>query len=100
MRFSRRAVAVRLHPSALSREEPACGKEDKMIFALAVGIGLFAGGVLVVARWRGQVAVRRELGAAARRVRGGSLDKEHGRKHAGHEAPCSSREQGRAAALN
>jgi hypothetical protein len=54
-----------------------------MIFALAVGIGLFAGGVLVVARWRGQVAVRRELGAAARRVRGGSLDKEHGRKHAG-----------------
>jgi hypothetical protein len=53
-----------------------------MIFALAVGIGLFAGSVLVVARWRGEVAVRRELWAAARRVRQGSLDKEHGRKRA------------------
>jgi hypothetical protein len=53
-----------------------------MIFALAVGVGLVAGGVLVIARWRGEVAVRRELEAAARRVRRGSLDKKHGRKHA------------------
>jgi hypothetical protein len=53
-----------------------------MIFALAVGVGLVAGGVLVIARWRGEVAVRRELEAAARRVRRGSLDEEHGREHA------------------
>lgn len=50
-----------------------------MILALAVGVGLLAGGVLLLARWRGEVAVRRELVAAVRRRRGGSRGKPLGR---------------------
>lgn len=49
------------------------GKEDDMFFALAVGAGLFAGGVLAFARWRGEVAVRRERAAADGRQPRGSL---------------------------
>ena len=40
-----------------------------MILVLALGVGLLAGGVLLIARWRGEVAVRRELAAAVRRGR-------------------------------
>jgi hypothetical protein len=39
-----------------------------MMLVPALGVGPFAGGALVFARWRGEVAVRRELAAAADRA--------------------------------